>query len=656
MVWVPSAGAAPTWFAPTGLSAVGQSATASQLAVDPSGDVVAVWQRSNGIDTLVEGAVRLAGGTWQAPVGLSQPGENAESPQVAIDSQGDATAVWRRSNGTNEIIEGSTRPAGGAWRAPVALSLAGDDADSPDVAVDPQGNAVAVWRRFDGSNYIVEAALRPASSGVWQTPGAIMQGGRDGQAPRVVMSANGTAVATWERTNGVNDIVEVAAHGANSFWANPTALSAVGEDGDSPQVAVDTGGDIFAVWQRSNGANLIIEGTDLPAAASSWQTPVDLSVAGQNASAPRIGVDQGGDAIAVWQRSNGANSIIEAAVRPVGGVWQEPMALSAPGEDAQAPEIGVDQGGDAVAVWQRSNGANSIVESAARPAGGAWQAPVALSAPGEDAQAPEIETDAYGDAVAVWQRSNGVNEIVEAAAYDVTGLVLKTVTMPTTGTVGQPLAFSVSPFDISSPIGTTSWSFGDGYVASGASVTHIYARAGTYRTTVTSTGLLGGVASAAGTVVIAPATVTPPPPVVTEGPPPPTLTGVSLSNLRFRVGGQATAISAASTPLGTSFRFTLSDAARLEVAIVRLTPGLRRGRSCVAPNATLEREHTKGCMRTLSVGRLVRVSEPEGHDSIAFSGRIGRRALSPAKYDAVLTASNAGGLSKPATLRFTIAR
>ena len=60
------------------------------------GDVVAVWQRSNGANTIIEGAVRLAGGTWQAPVELSRPGENAESPQVAIDSAGDVTAVWRR--------------------------------------------------------------------------------------------------------------------------------------------------------------------------------------------------------------------------------------------------------------------------------------------------------------------------------------------------------------------------------------------------------------------------------------------------------------------------------------------------------------------------------------------------------------------------------
>ena len=51
---------------------------------------------------------------------------------------------------------------------------------------------------------------------------------------------------------------------------------------------------------------------------------------------------------------------------------------------------------------------------------------------------------------------------------------------------------------------------------------------------------------------------------------------------------QATAISAKRRPLGTSFLgFTLSAAAKLKIAITRSAPGLRHGRSCLAPSAKL---------------------------------------------------------------------
>jgi hypothetical protein len=49
-----------------------------------------------------------------------------------------------------------------AWLAPQDLSAAGQNAFNPEVAVDAQGNAIAVWRRFDGTNFIVQAAVRAA--------------------------------------------------------------------------------------------------------------------------------------------------------------------------------------------------------------------------------------------------------------------------------------------------------------------------------------------------------------------------------------------------------------------------------------------------------------------------------------------------------------
>jgi len=46
----------------------------------------------------------------------------------------------------------------------------------------------------------------------------------------------------------------------------------------------------------------------------------------------------------------------------------------------------------------------------------------------------------------------------------------------------------------------------------------------------------------------------------------------------------------------------------------------------------------------------------KGLDAVAFSGRIGRRALSPGPYRAALSASNGGGSSKPVLLGFTVVR
>ncbi len=137
---------------------------------------------------------------------------------------------------------------------------------------------------------------------------------------------------------------------------------------------------------------------------------------------------------------------------------------------------------------------------------------------------------------------------------------------------------------------------------------------------------------------------------------PPAITGASLTNRRFRVATQGTAISAGRAPLGTSVHFTLSAAAKLQIAITRSVTGLRHDHSCVAVTRALTRAHTKPCTRMLTLGTLTRSIEPQGADIVPFSGRIGQRALSPGVYDAALLASDTAGRSKPVTLAFVVVR
>jgi hypothetical protein len=650
-----SAGAAPAWLPALDLSAAGHFAQSPQVGVDPQGNAVAVWTRFNGTNYIVQGAVRQAGsGVWQAPVDLSAVGGNAVGPQVAVDPQGNAVAVWIRFSGTHEVVQSAVRPAAnGVWQAPVDVSVTGADAASPQVAVDPQGNAVAVWTRFNGPNFIVQGAVRPAGSGVWQTPVDLSAVGGNALSPQVAVDPHGNAVAVWSRSNGANEIVQGAVRpAASGLWQTPVDLSAVGGNALSPQVAVDPQGNAVAIWERSNGTNFIVQGAVRPAADGLWQAPVDLSAAGQDGRAARVALDPQGNAVAVWHRSNGANTIVQGAVRPAAdGLWQTPVDLSAAGGDAQEPGVSLDPQGNAVAVWRRYNGTNDIVQGAVRAAAsGAWQAPVDLSPAGLSAFGPEVALDPQGNAVAVWYRNIGANTIVQGAGYDAAGPLLRALSIPSSGVAGQPLSFSVSPLDVWSALGSTSWGFGDGTSATGLGVTHAFAGAGGYHLTLTSADVLGNATSTFATVTIAPT------PIKTAKPPPPALSSASMTNKRFRVGRKNTAISAKKTPVGTSFRFTLSATARVQITFTRLTAGLRRGRKCLAPSAKLRRAHAKRCTRTLTVGRLTRSSRPKGASRVAFSGRIGHRAISPRHYKAVLSASNAGGRSTPVTLSFTVVR
>lgn len=59
---------------------------------------------------------------WLPPVEISETGEHAGMPGVALDSEGNATAVWDRWDGTATVVETAYRPAGAPWGEPEVLS------------------------------------------------------------------------------------------------------------------------------------------------------------------------------------------------------------------------------------------------------------------------------------------------------------------------------------------------------------------------------------------------------------------------------------------------------------------------------------------------------------------------------------------------------
>ncbi len=518
-LWTASAAAAPTWLSPLNLSEAGQNAGQPEVAVDSAGDAVAVWYRSDGSNTIIQSAERPAGGAWSEPVNLSEEGQNAEKPQVAVDPQGNAVAVWRRNDGSKYRIQAATRPPGGAWSEAVDLSEAGENASEPRVAIDSQGNAVAVWQRPVGPSTVVQSAERPAG-GAWSAAVTISPSEKGASVPYVAVDPQGNAVAVWRYFDGTNLIIQSAERPAGGAWSAAVRISAEGQNAESPQVAVDPQGDAVAVWFREGGTEKIIQSAERPAGGA-WSEPVNLSAEEQIAVEAQVAVDSQGDAVALWRRREGSNDIIESAERPAGGAWSGPVELSAKGQDAESPRVAVDPGGDAVAVWHIYASGDEFIQGAARPAGGAWSEPVELSEK-ESTEEIGVAVDPEGNAVAVWERDDGSNYRVQAAGYDAAGPQLRSLSIPASGTAGVPLSFSVSPFDVWSTLGATSWSFGDGDVGA-AAASHTYAAPGTYQVTLTAADALGNSTSATGTVAIAPA------PATDTTPPTPTPSGRAIA-------------------------------------------------------------------------------------------------------------------------------
>lgn len=134
------------------------------------------------------------------------------------------------------------------------------------------------------------------------------------------------------------------------------------------------------------------------------------------------------------------------------------------------------------------------------------------------------------------------------------------------------------------------------------------------------------------------------------------LTDVRETHAVFRVGAKRTAVVSAKkrrAPIGTTFRFSLDRAATVTITIRRSTVGRRSGKRCVAPTKKLA--HHKRCTLLVRSGALTRHGKPASN-SVAFTGRVGRRALKPGRYIATFVATAGGKASAAKVLRFKIVR
>lgn len=101
----------------------------------------------------------------------------------------------------------------------------------------------------------------------------------------------------------------------------------------------------------------------------------------------------------------------------------------------------------------------------------------------------------------------------------------------------------------------------------------------------------------------------------------PVVSGMRFTPPTFRVSARATAITAARrAPAGSALRFSLSRAATVKIVVQR-------------------RKKVGRIFRWVRAGTLTRRGGRAGANKVAFSGRIGRRALASGRYRATLTAT-----------------
>lgn len=373
-------------FPPTTISDPGS--TVPQMAVDPAGNTVAVWQGFDGANQVIQSAVLPLGGSWSSVTNLTV-GYDSSAPFVAVDAAGDAVAVWVTTAGG---VQAATLPFGGSWSSVVDLTSTGDSAR---VSMSDTGHAVAVWVNT-GTTIIQSSTL--IFGGSWSSALDISLG--TDSEPSVGIDSGGNAVAAWKHTDGGNNPIQAATLPFGGSWSSITDISGATGSFASPQVAVISSGDAVVVWQGTDGFNTLIQSSTLPIGGS-WSSFVNVSPTGENSIQQKIAINAAGYAVAVWTHLG--PSFIKASTLSLGGSWSSPVTVSNPIQSTVLPQVGVDGVGNAFAVWREQHGfGQGFIQSSTLPFGGSWTSPINLSNITQTSVTPVVAVNVAGYAVAGW--------------------------------------------------------------------------------------------------------------------------------------------------------------------------------------------------------------------------------------------------------------
>lgn len=349
---------------------------------------------------------------WQSAT-IVGTGSLTGQPQIAVHPQGTAVALWILGT-TGLTVQASTYRPGSGWSTPVPLSGNGS-ATEPAMAMDPAGNVVAVWTE---ANSIWSSRL-DAALATWSAPVLLETGFGEAGYPQVAVDAAGNAIAVWWQLDGLfsSTVSLVANHyTAGLGWGGSVAIENLSQgSGEPPQLACDAAGNATAVWRWSyvggNGPVSTVW-TNRFTPGSGWGTagPVTTDVDVNGTVPPEVAVDENGDAIAIWETMGTPYREIHAARRTGGGAgtWGPTVRLDpAATLMSDNPKVAMTGSGNAFAVWSEHDGTRANVMFSRFDVGAGWS-PAAIAA--TDASTwcryPELAVDGLGDVVITWQRGH----------------------------------------------------------------------------------------------------------------------------------------------------------------------------------------------------------------------------------------------------------
>jgi PKD domain len=346
--------------APTNVSKNLDFSMTPQAAADASGNIYVVWED----DTANNSNILFGRSTDGGMTFLTQPLSNttgySSGPRICVDSKGAINVVWVDDTPGNPVVYFRRSTDGGAtFLPPTSLSSVAAYSASPQIAVDGSGNISVVWEsdsapvgilfRNSADGVTFSATLNLATNPVNPNLTASL-------APQMAIGVDGSINIVWEDDfNFQSDISFSRSTDQGATFSATTNLSHNAGNSFEAQIAVDLSGNINVAWVDDTPHNNDIFFTRSTDKGATFPNVINLSNSPGDSGSPQIGVDSSGNIFVAWQDNVPPvlNKDIYFALSSDGGVtFSNPLQnLSKNSGNSINPSMTVDAAGGVNLVW-----------------------------------------------------------------------------------------------------------------------------------------------------------------------------------------------------------------------------------------------------------------------------------------------------------------
>jgi hypothetical protein len=395
------------------------NAGAPSIALDSSGNVFAVWGQSDGVRSNIwANRYTASSRTWGSPTVIESGTGNARGATVVVSANGDALAVWYQHDGTRENVWSNAYSlSSNSWGTPTLVETNNvGDARYPGVAISDNGDALAVWSQSDGVRNNLWSNRYTAATGTWGTAALIETDNGDIiSSAQIAMNGNGDALAVWYQSDGTRDNIWANRYTATSrTWSTATLIETNNlSSAGYPLVAINENGYGVAAWSQSDGSRGLVWVNRYSPISRTWGTATAVSSAsvGSAIGYPRVAISPSGDALAAWHQAEGAQTgVWSNRYAAANSAWGTAVSIDQNTTGSAAiPDIAMDADGNALAVWHRWDGTRyNVWSNRYMVSSNTWgtAAMIALGTGTGDPN-PRIVMDSDGNAHAAWVQTDG---------------------------------------------------------------------------------------------------------------------------------------------------------------------------------------------------------------------------------------------------------